>query len=112
LDDPLTDAETFLFDDNLRLLEIGKVPGSLEQVQAQFMGMMRFNTVFLEALLSHYLAHADTIQSRNMVMTDLIQQVVDSHYVDVELVPGSWIEIDTVEDHALYTNKQAADFGL
>lgn len=112
LDDPLTDAETFLFDDNLKLQDIGKVPDSLEQVQAQYMGMIRFNTAFLEALLRTYLAHANTMVSRNMYMTDLIQQVVDSHYVDVELVCGSWIEIDTIEDYALYANKLATDFGL
>jgi len=112
LDEPLTDAETFQFDDKLKLLDIGKIPESLEQVQAQYMGMIRFNTVFLASLLSHYLAHADTIESRNMYMTDLIQQVVDSAEVDVELVSGSWIEIDTIEDYTLYANKIAADFGL
>jgi choline kinase len=112
LDDPLTDAETFRFDDNLTLLEIGKVPDSLDQVQAQYMGMIRFNTVFLAELLRHYLSSADNQENRNMYMTDLIQQIVDNHSVDVELVSGSWIEIDTIEDYSLYANKHASDFGL
>jgi choline kinase len=112
LDEPLSDAETFQFDDNLRLLDIGKVPDSLAQVQAQYMGMIRMDTTFLRTVLSSYIAHANTAQSRNMYMTDLIQQLVENDYVHVKLVAGSWIEIDTIEDYTLYANKIAADFGL
>jgi len=112
LDEPLSDAETFQFDDNLRLLDIGKVPDSLAQVQAQYMGMIKMDTAFLRTVLSNYIAHVNTVQSRNMYMTDLIQQLVESDHVHVELVAGSWIEIDTVVDYTLYANKVAADFGL
>jgi choline kinase len=112
LEDPLTDAETFQFDKNLQLLDIGKVPDSLSQVQAQYMGMIKVDTLFLTRLLADYLESCSCDKTKNMYMTDLIQQVVDNQKVHVELVAGSWIEIDTIDDYNLYANKQPADFGL
>jgi choline kinase len=112
LEEPLLDAETFQYDDNLILQEIGKVPSSLEQVQAQYMGMIKVNTQYLIMLLQNYLKNAHDSVSKNMYMTDLIQQVVNSDSVNVVLVAGKWIEVDTFEDYELYQNKQAADFGL
>jgi choline kinase len=112
LEDPLTDAETIQFDEKLHLLDIGKVPDSLDQVQAQYMGMIKVDTQFLSGLLADYIKNCSSEKSKNMYMTDLIQQVVNNHKVQVELVAGSWIEIDTIDDYNLYANKQPADFGL
>lgn len=112
LDEPLTDAETFQFDKNLQLLDIGKVPSSLDQVQAQYMGMIKVDTLFLTEVLTDYLKNCSNDKSKNMYMTDLIQQVANIHKVQVELVAGSWIEIDTIDDYNLYANKQPTDFGL
>jgi choline kinase len=112
LDDPLTDAETFQFDENLHLLDIGKVPDTLEQVHAQYMGMIKVNTLFLISLLNDYLTSCISEKIKNEYMTDLIQKVANNHKVQVELVAGSWIEIDTIEDYNLYANKQPSDFGL
>lgn len=112
LEDPLTDAETFQFDEKLQLLDIGKRPESLSQVQAQYMGMIKINTQFLVRLLVDYLKRCNNNKVKNMYMTDLIQQVSNDHIVQVQLVAGSWIEIDTIEDYNLYANKQPSDFGL
>lgn len=112
LDDPLTDAETFQFDEKFQLLDIGKVPDSLKQVQAQYMGMIKVETALLKSLLADYLKSCSSDKCKNMYMTDLIQQVANNHRVQVELVAGSWIEIDTIEDYNLYASKQPADFGL
>lgn len=112
LADPLSDAETFLFDDDNKLLEIGKKPTSLAQVQAQYMGMIKVNTQFLIDLLSDYINCAMDNKVRNMYLTDLVQQVVESDSVHVELVAGRWIEVDTIDDYNLYAGKTASDFGL
>jgi choline kinase len=112
LDDPLTDAETFQFDENLQLQDIGKVPKSLSQVQAQYMGMIKVETAFLIRLLTDYIKSCNSDKSKNMYLTDLIQLVVNNHKVHVELVAGSWIEIDTIEDYNLYASRQPEDFGL
>jgi len=112
LDDPLSDAETFIFDDNMKLTEIGARPDSIEQVQAQYMGMIKVDSALLSGLLASYLESATTYKIRNMYLTDLIQQVVDKKEVNVKLVSGSWIEIDTIEDYELYSSKAPLDFGL
>lgn len=112
LDDPLTDAETFQFDNDFKLLDIGKVPKTIKQVQAQYMGMIKVDTSFLISLLTDYTEVATTNKVRNMYMTDLVQQVVDTNHVHVSLVSGSWIEIDTIDDYKLYADKTAYDFGL
>ncbi|MFT5852077.1 MAG: choline kinase [Colwellia sp.] len=112
LDDPLTDAETFQFDSQFKLLDIGKVPRTIEQVQAQYMGMIKVDTPFLISLLNDYIKVAVSNNIRNLYMTDLVQQVVDINHVNVLLVSGSWIEIDTIEDYQLYAQKTAYDFGL
>ncbi|MEP1449106.1 MAG: phosphocholine cytidylyltransferase family protein [Paraglaciecola sp.] len=112
LEDPLTDAETFQFDEKYQLQDIGKEPDSIEQVQAQYMGMIKVKTQFLTTVLADYLKKCDGAASKNMYMTDLIQQVADNHNVKVELVAGSWIEMDTIDDYNLYASKQPADFGL
>ena len=112
LDDPLTDAETFQFDNDFKLLDIGKVPKTIKQVQAQYMGMIKVDTSFLIPLLSNYIEIAISTDVRNMYMTDLVQQVVDTNHVHVSLVSGSWIEIDTIEDFNLYSDKSPQSFGL
>jgi choline kinase len=112
LEDPLTDAETFQFDENLQLQDIGKIPDSLSQVQAQYMGMIKVETPFLTRLLADYIKNCNSDKSKNMYMTNLIQEVANNHKVQVELVAGSWIEIDTIDDYNLYASKQPADFGL
>lgn len=113
LDDPLTDAETFKFDQQFKLTDIGKRPQSISEVQAQYMGMIKVDTPYLIELLEAYTFQAqDSDSVRNMYMTDLIQQVAERQKAKVELVSGSWIEIDTIEDYNLYAQKQACDFGL
>lgn len=112
LEDPLSDAETFQFDEKLQLLDIGKRPESLSQVQAQYMGMIKVNTQFLISLLTDYLERCSNNKVKNMYMTDLIQQVANDHLIQVALVAGSWIEIDTIDDYNLYANKQPSEFGL
>ena len=42
MDNPLEDLETFRTDPSGRLLEIGQKPERREQIQGQFMGLLRF----------------------------------------------------------------------
>ena len=112
LEDPLSDAETFIYDQEKKLIDIGKRPQSLEQVQAQYMGMIKVKESYLKAVLIDYLAQANTSKVINMYMTDLIQQSCDKLQVHVELVHGGWIEMDTIEDHQLYSQSTKEAFGL
>lgn len=110
--EPLQDAETFIYDQQGKLIEIGQKPTSLKQVQAQYMGMLKVNEAFLFELLSDYVAKAQCEKVNNLYLTDLIQQVATLGKVSVCIVSGSWIEVDTLEDYQLYHDNLAGHFGL
>ena len=112
LENPLSDAETFIYDEKNRLQEIGKKPNSLDEVQAQYMGMIKVNQNYLITVLSQYVKQATTAIIQNMYMTDLIQQCADKSDVEVISVNGGWIEMDTIEDYQLYSDKAPIDFNL
>jgi len=103
-DDPLSDAESLKLGEDGKILELGQRPGCLEEIQGQYMGLMKFSAkgiaclkeVFHEAKSSQNLRGKRPEQA---YMTDLIQLVIDRGYrVDAVLVNGGWVEIDTVED--------------
>ncbi|WP_448567958.1 phosphocholine cytidylyltransferase family protein [Thalassotalea ganghwensis] len=112
LEDPLSDAETFIYDETMKLVDIGKRPENLAQVQAQYMGMIKAKESYLKEILTDYLAQASTPEIINMYMTDLIQQCCDEQQVQVELVHGGWIEMDTIEDYQLYSQTHPSYWGI
>ena len=112
MENPLEDAETFIYDDQGTLLEIGQKPTSLKQVQAQYMGMLKINESFLVLLLSDYLAQTQSEKTKNCYLTDLIQEVALRREAEVSIVSGAWIEVDTFEDYQLYSGNTASHFGL
>jgi choline kinase len=111
LEEPLSDAETFIYDDNFKLIEIGQKPKSLIQVQAQYMGMLKYDGDYLIRKLSAF-KHNLTEQSKHSYLTDFIQESASDGKVKVETVNGSWIEVDTIEDYELYSGKKPEEFGL
>jgi choline kinase len=103
-DDPLADAETLRLDADGRILEIGQKPGSLDQIEGQYMGLMKFSASGVEILRSAY--HGAVAQGslrgkpvEKAYMTDLLQHLIDlGHPVQAVPVRGDWVEVDTVGD--------------
>ena len=103
-DNPLDDAETLKIRDDGTISEIGKKPKSIEEIQGQYMGLIKFSSVgikqikdiFKVSLKKGSLMGQDI---ENAYMTDLIQAVIDTGE-PVTSVPiyESWIEVDTVND--------------
>ncbi len=103
-DDPLSDAESLKLGEDGRILELGQRPKCIEEIQGQYMGLMKFSAkglaylkdVFHEAKLSEDLRGK---HPERAYMTDLIQLVIDHGFrVDAVPVHGGWVEIDTVAD--------------
>ena len=108
--DPLDDAETLKLDEFGFIKEIGQVPHSIEEIEGQYMGLMKFNENGTSILRS-------TFQKGKMnssicgklpekaYMTDLLMNIInDGHKVMSVPVYEPWIEIDTSHDlEALYT---------
>ena len=101
--DPLLDAETFCLTAAHTLAEIGNKPQSVDDVQGQYMGLLRFTpegwaeVVRLRAELSPQ-------QRDSMHMTNTLQRVIDAGRVPIEAVAytGEWGEVDSSEDLSVY----------
>ena len=103
-EDPLDDAETLKLREDGTIGEIGQKPKSLNEIEGQYMGLMKFSSegikqmkkIFHAAVNSGELLGKDV---ENAYMTDLLQAIINhEHSIAVVPVFGGWIEVDTVED--------------
>lgn len=102
-DDPLDDAETFrLTPDGQHLAEIGNRPQSLEEIEGQYMGLLRFTPAGWAAVEAVRAGLDDAARDR-LHMTGLLQHLI-AKGASIAAVPcrGPWGEIDSVEDLAFY----------
>lgn len=101
--DPLSDAETFRFSANGRLTEIGNRPRSLEDIEGQYMGLLRITPAGWGEMqrLRELLPPAE---ADRMHMTGTLQRVITASRVPIHVLPydGIWGEVDTGEDLAAY----------
>jgi len=102
--DPLADAETFRIDGNGQLLEIGGKTTRIEDIQGQYMGLLKFTPAAwsaVEALLSEL----DAPTRNRLDMTGLLRRLLPTDFPISTLgTDGQWGEIDNPEDVALYEN--------
>jgi choline kinase len=103
-EDPLSDAETLKLAADGQIVELGRRPETLEEIQGQYMGLMKFSARGVETLkLAFQRARAQgSIQGKppeNAYMTDMLQTMIDAG-IAVQSVPvhGGWVEVDTVGD--------------
>jgi choline kinase len=108
MDDPLADAETFKLAPDGRLLELGRRPRDLSEIQGQYIGLFKIRADTQAAVRSLYdaLAPAGPYDGRNkanMYMTSFIQLMIDR---GIEIRPAffdrGWLEIDTIADYQAY----------
>jgi len=107
--DPLLDAETFRLKPDDTLSEIGNKPRSLDEIDGQYMGLLRFTppswaevTRVRAALAEH---ERDT-----MHMTATLQSIIDAGRMPVRAVRYdlSWGEIDSPGDLSRYEARNLA----
>ncbi len=104
--DPLLDAETFRLKPDNTLAEIGNKPKSVEEVQGQYMGLLRFTPEGWAEVL-RIRAGLTPAECDRMHMTGTLQKVIDAGNVPIAAVPyaGEWGEVDSAEDLASYHAK-------
>lgn len=102
-EDPLSDAETFRIDDNGDLLEIGQKPKHIEDVQGQYMGLLRFTPGSWRQVESLRAGLVSTLCDK-LDMTGMLQRLIIGYGVKVRALPyaGEWGEVDSAEDLAIY----------
>lgn len=101
--DPLLDAETFRLTTESTLAEIGMRPTNVDEVQGQYMGLLRF-TPEGWAEVTRIRAGLTPDQRDTMHMTGTLQEVITSGRVAIAAVPcfGEWGEVDSADDLKVY----------
>jgi len=105
--DALADAETFRLDGRMRLTEIGKKADNIDDIQGQYMGLLRFAPDGWRRVEEH-LAALPPERADKLDMTGLLGELLAQGVV-VEAIPveGRWCEVDSASDLALYERRIA-----
>lgn len=105
--DPLEDAETFRIDDSGVLLEIGDRARTIDEIQGQYMGLLKFTPAGW-AHVENYLGTVSPADADRLDMTGLLRRVIHAG-TTVQTVPieGRWFEFDSERDLRLYETLQS-----
>jgi L-glutamine-phosphate cytidylyltransferase len=113
MDDPLSDAETLRLNDDGTLREIGLKPRGLEDIEGQYVGLIRIAAEVQPDVLRYYdgLSHDVEYDGRSfdqMFMTSFLTGLMGNGMAIVAAMTDSgWLEVDTLEDLASYEALQA-----
>jgi choline kinase len=100
--EPLLDAETFEADATGRLLTIGERAHSLDDIQGQFMGLVKLTAAGFERIHRH-LEQVGPAAADRLDMTGLLRGLIQAGYpVQSRAVDGFWYEIDNTSDLELF----------
>lgn len=101
--DPLIDAETFRLNPDGGLAEIGNKPKAIDEVQGQYMGLLRFTPKGWAEVI-RIRANLSPEQCDKMHMTGTLQKVIEAGRITVAAIPyeKEWGEVDSADDLAAY----------
>jgi L-glutamine-phosphate cytidylyltransferase len=111
---PLADAETFKVNAAGCITELGRKPENYEDVQAQYIGLIKVRAQHVTAFRDawHALPPEQLFDGRSreqMFMTSFLQHLIDRGWeARPSYTDNGWIEVDTVEDLERYRRMQAA----
>lgn len=100
---PLADAETFRIDARGHLLEIGARAESIEQIQGQYMGLLKFTPEAWKAIEA-LLASLEPQARDRLDMTALLRRLLAEERLPIATLAteGGWGEVDNPSDLELY----------
>ncbi len=100
--DPLADAETFRADKSGRLVDIGNKTSDIEEIEGQYMGLLKFTPPGWEEIRA-LLAELEPLALDRLDMTGLLRRLLGRGVPIMTLgTTGQWGEIDNPGDLALY----------
>jgi len=103
MDTPLDDAESLMLDQNDNILEIGNKTSKLENIQGQFIGLIKIKNDKIKYFIDYYKDLNCNIKKNNLFMTDFLQLLINSgNIVKAVKINGGWLEIDTLKDLKVY----------
>lgn len=104
--DPLTDAETLRLRPDGTLAEIGSRPATLDAIEGQYMGVLRFEPAGW-AELARIREMLPPVERDRIDMTNALQRVLAAGRVAVTTLryEGEWGEVDSPRDLTLYDGR-------
>lgn len=112
-EDPLSDAETFRLSPDGCITEIGKRPASLDEVNGQYMGLLKLTPQGWAAIANH-LAALPQQEVDRLDMTTLLSRLIESQIPVRGMSIGNtrWFEVDHGSDlevaERYFANQSAA----
>jgi L-glutamine-phosphate cytidylyltransferase len=113
-ENPLDDAESLMIDDEKYIQEIGQKTNDLENIQAQYIGLMKFSGKGLSKIKTMYAKFKEMskigsnplnsdLPFEKSYLTDFLQALIKQG-CKLKAVPinGGWLELDSISDYELY----------
>jgi len=99
--DPLSDAESLRLDRDNAILDIGRKVKSLSEIEAQYMGLLKFTSKGMRAFVDYCDSRGADVEK--LAMTDVLAGLIGQG-TGVRGVPvrGGWLEFDGTGDIAAY----------
>ena len=106
-ENPLEDAETFRISRHGRILEIGRKPKSIEEIQGQYMGLLKFTPLGWQAV-ERIRSRLPPAANRALQMTQALDILVQAKRVGIRGLPwrGFWGEVDQIRDLQIYHQRR------
>lgn len=100
--DPLSDAESFAINSDNHLIEIGNKCQSANEIQGQYMGLLRFTPIGWQRVWQTL--NQLTPETRNRLDMTALLQVLLKQGVAIATFPSDslWLEVDNQQDLQLY----------
>jgi L-glutamine-phosphate cytidylyltransferase len=113
-EEPLSDAENFVIDNQNRVLEIGGRASSIDKIEGQYMGLLKITPKSMLWIDNVINSKENQNRLKSMDMTMLLSSLLKNNYPIFGLaVHGNWCEIDTPHDltvaEDLLNNSQLPD---
>ncbi|MCB1733799.1 MAG: phosphocholine cytidylyltransferase family protein [Gammaproteobacteria bacterium] len=105
-DEPLLDAESLRLNPDGTLKEIGKRAKTLDEIQGQYMGLLRFTPRGWQEL-SRIRDLLDDKERASLHMTGALQMVLEEGRLPIYGIPydGVWGEVDSADDLHFYNKR-------
>lgn len=98
---PLQDAESFIIDEESRIRDIGRKVDSIDQIQGQYIGLMKFSPQAFQWMKDFTNQQPDSILNK-MDMTTLLRLLIEQGKPIYGMaINAGWCEIDTIADLSL-----------
>ena len=102
IQNPLDDVETLKIDKTGYITEIGLKPKTYNDIQGQYIGLIKFSKQGIKVLKKEMLNYKNdvSLDFEKSYMTDILQyMVLKGHKLKSVPINGNWIEVDTIDDY-------------